>query len=179
MRPVARLLLLSGMLVGAGCNDSPTEPSPVAPTYGLRAGDYTLTVSVASSSMGIPTSCLETTAAADRTAIPVIVQSTGRSWQVRPVAEADLGLLVNFESPGQNALVGLVEGAARDLGTGVTVTFAPFPVLPGFASLGPASLFGRLEADNVGGGTVNAQVRFSQGTGARQCSVHTWRLEPR
>jgi hypothetical protein len=168
-------------LVMAACGDSPTAPSSTAqPRFTMAMGHYTLTIAVTPLSASVPRNpCLEITSAADRAAIPVSVERMADSWQVRPIAAADLGLMATLQSPEPNTLIGPVQGQARDPQTGVTVTISDPPAIPGFPALGPATLFGSLERPDVSTGVVNGQVRFNLGLEGRTCSVNEWRLEPR
>lgn len=177
----ARVLpLLLSVLSTLDCDRSPTAPSsPEPPSYSLRAGNYVLTIAVRSTISAPPNPCVEVTTAADRAAVPVVVEPQQGKWRVRPIVEADLGLVATLESPSRNLLIGPIEGRARDIETGVIVSIEGLAAVPGFTSSSPPSLFGSLMAANVADGAVNGQVRFSGGNGSRVCAANVWRLDPR
>lgn len=169
-------------LVAAGCNDTPTAPSPPpTPAFTLAPGRYTLTIAVGTRP-GTPTTnpCREATTATDRAAVPVTVSAESGRWRMTPDEEADLGLVVTLESLGRNALAGPIRGRARDASGGVVVSVEDLPVVPGLTSAPyPASMFGSLTAANLVDGVLTGDVTFTDGTGRRSCASVLWSLEPR
>lgn len=180
MTLLVRMFLVAIGVAAMACDRSPTAPSrPDPPIFSLRPGSYTLTIVAAPLPSAAPNPCIEATTSADRVVVPVTVEAIGKAWRIRPVGDADLGLVATVDSPSRNALVGPVDGRARDVGSGVVVTISQLQTPEGFAPIGPPSLFGSLEREDAASGIVNGQVRFSLGAGHRVCATNTWRLEPR
>ena len=171
-----RRLLVSALVLAAGCGESPAQPGSVTlPVPTLSAGNYTWRID-SGAVPGIPTVCgaiaingqavLFTYAA-----LPVVVTTEGLVWTLRPTADADRGLIITLRVAGAT-FEGTASGRAVDGPT--LLTFGTQGASPE-----PARLSGSPIQTNLLSGTMAGSVTFEREGASGSCSAYSWLLQPR